>query len=170
MCQTNRAKCPKCAQGSPMKVRIPSRYDDQKSLSTSFMATSSILLYTLPVLANSNGIHIYWDVPKGMINAVHARLPGSILTAWYAPQESTDENTVDYGGSLVCSWGGICLWLSAYSALLDLWPISSIRLSSLQVLMVTPRDSLKVWWLLPLTTHQLDSVNSPSDLDSTVSI
>ena len=44
----------KCVQGSPLKVRISSRYDVQKSLSTSFMATSSILLNTLPGLANPN--------------------------------------------------------------------------------------------------------------------
>ena len=61
----------KCAQGSQLKVRISSRYDVQKSLSTSFMAASSILLYTLLTLANPNSIRIYWNMPNGLINAVH---------------------------------------------------------------------------------------------------
>ena len=77
---TTWTKCQKWAQGSPLKVRISSRYDLQKSLS--FMATSSILLYTLPVLANPNGFGMYWNVPNGLLNAVHAGLPGLILTAW----------------------------------------------------------------------------------------
>ena len=71
--------CPRLP--TPLKVRISSRYDVQKSLSFSFMTMSRILLYTHPVLANPNGIHIYWNVPNGLINAVHARLPGSILNA-----------------------------------------------------------------------------------------
>ena len=64
-----------------LKVNISSRYDVQKSLSTSFMALSSILLYMLPALANQKDIHIYWNVPNGLIIAVHAQIPGSILTA-----------------------------------------------------------------------------------------
>ena len=55
----------------PLKVRILSRYDVQKSLSTSCIAMSSILLYTLPVLANPNVISINWNVPNGLINTVH---------------------------------------------------------------------------------------------------
>ena len=46
------------AQGSPLKVSISSRYDVRNSLSTSFMALSSILLYTLPALANPKVIRI----------------------------------------------------------------------------------------------------------------
>ena len=52
-----------------MKVSISSRYDVQNSLSTSFMATSSILMYTLPALANPKGICMYWNMPNGLINA-----------------------------------------------------------------------------------------------------
>ena len=65
----------------PLYVKMQSKYNVQKSLSTFFMAMSSILLYTLPVLANLNGMCIYWNMPKGLINAVQAKLPGLILTA-----------------------------------------------------------------------------------------
>ena len=66
---------------------------------------------------------------------------------------------------------GMCSpWSSTYSALSDLWPTLSVHPSSSPVLVVTPRDLLKVPWLLALTTHQFNSVNSPSDLDSMVSL
>ena len=145
---------------------MSSRYVIQKSLSTSFMATSSIP--TLPGLANPNNKGIYRNVPKELINA---QVQFSLC---YKLREHLKTKTLyhhaDCVGFPVCLWGGSCPWLSAYSALLGLWPTSFVCPSSSLVLMVKPRDSLKVLSLLDPTTHPSESVDSLSDLGSTVSL
>ena len=82
----------------------------------------------------------------------------------------TLKHLADCVGSPVCSWGVSCPWLSAYSALLDLWPTLSVCPSSSPVLVAKPRDSPKVLWLLPPTTHWSESVDSLSDSVSTASL